>query len=475
MPQHVLDALAAAPVEEVTVLGRRGPAQATFTTQELRELGELAGATVLVDAADLELDPAAEERAAADRNVARNLAVLRGWADHVPEPGRVRLRLRFFARPARLLGEDRVTARRGRAHRRRRRRPRHGHRRARRAAGRPRRPLGRLLRHPAARPAGGRAVGHGAARGRPGAARRDGPRPASTWPAGSSAGPSGVVGTNKHDARETVAALLADAADGHAAPSGPVDDLVDALRGPRRRAGAARRLAGDRRRRGRPGRRAAAGPARRCTSARRCWPPCGRPRPGAPRAATAPPSRSGRLGAVTGPSQHLAQVSPVSFARGAPSLDIVDVAGLRQAAMDAFDADPAGLTGYGTAIGYVPLRQWIAEKHGVPEDHVLVDQRLDAGRRVPVRRAGAPGDAVVAERPTYDRTLLGLKERGAEVHLVTLREDGIDVDEIAALLEAGVRPKLAHIIPNFQNPAGYTLSLAKRAAAARAGPPSTGS
>ena len=52
---------------------------------------------MLVDPADLELDPAAEERAAADRNVTRNLAVLRGWADHVPEPGRTRLHLRFFA------------------------------------------------------------------------------------------------------------------------------------------------------------------------------------------------------------------------------------------------------------------------------------------------------------------------------------------------------------------------------------------
>src|SRR5215203_5460516 len=96
MPQHVLDTLAAAPVETVTVLGRRGPAHATFTTQELRELDGLADATVLVDPADLELDPGSEERAATDRNVSRNLAVLRGWADHAPAPGRVRLRLRFF-------------------------------------------------------------------------------------------------------------------------------------------------------------------------------------------------------------------------------------------------------------------------------------------------------------------------------------------------------------------------------------------
>src|SRR4051794_18114523 len=110
MPQHVLDALAAAPVESVTILGRRGPAQAAFTTQELRELDGLAGATVLVDRADLELEPDAEERAQADRVISRNLAVLREWAGHELRPGTIPLRLRFFARPARLLGSDRVEA-----------------------------------------------------------------------------------------------------------------------------------------------------------------------------------------------------------------------------------------------------------------------------------------------------------------------------------------------------------------------------
>src|SRR3954453_5660930 len=106
MPQHVLDALAATPVEEITVLGRRGPAQAAFTTQELRELGDLAGATVLGDPKDLELEPDAEERAAADRVVARNLAAMRDWIDHEPEPGRATLTLRFFSRPARFVGDD---------------------------------------------------------------------------------------------------------------------------------------------------------------------------------------------------------------------------------------------------------------------------------------------------------------------------------------------------------------------------------
>jgi DNA-binding transcriptional MocR family regulator len=50
------------------------------------------------------------------------------------------------------------------------------------------------------------------------------------------------------------------------------------------------------------------------------------------------------------------------------------------------------------------------------------------------------------------------------VHAVRLQPDGIDTDALGALLGAGVKPRLAHIIPNFQNPAGYTLSLAKREA-----------
>src|SRR3954471_19368763 len=74
------------------------------------------------------------------------------------------------------------------------------------------------------------------------------------------------------------------------------------------------------------------------------------------------------------------------------------------------------------------------------------------------------GDAVVVEKPTYDRTLLNLQQKGGKVHQVTIEPDGIDVDELRAPLESGVRPKLAHIIPNFQNPAGVTLSAAKRAA-----------
>jgi len=154
--------------------------------------------------------------------------------------------------------------------------------------------------------------------------------------------------------------------------------------------------------------------------------------------------------------------STISFARGAPSLDIVDVDGLRAAADAAFTADPGGMTAYGTAIGYPPLRAWIADRHQVTPEQVVVTNGSMQADAFLFDALVEPGDAVIVERPTYDRTLLSLRNRGADVRMVELEPDGIDVAAVERLLAAGVKPKLAHIIPNFQNPAGYTLSAEKR-------------
>jgi DNA-binding transcriptional MocR family regulator len=153
---------------------------------------------------------------------------------------------------------------------------------------------------------------------------------------------------------------------------------------------------------------------------------------------------------------------PISFARGAPSLDIVDIEGLKEAAQAAFNTDPGGLTGYGTSVGYVPLRQWIADKHGVAAENVIVTNGSMQADAFLFDALMGPGDTVVVELPTYDRTLLSLRNRGADVRMVELEPDGIDVAALERVLATGARPKLAHIIPNFQNPAGYTLSLSKR-------------
>jgi DNA-binding transcriptional MocR family regulator len=153
----------------------------------------------------------------------------------------------------------------------------------------------------------------------------------------------------------------------------------------------------------------------------------------------------------------------ISFSRGAPSVDIVDIEGLRAAADRAFTNDPAGMTAYGTAVGYVPLRKLLAEKHGVkPENVVVTNGSMQADAFLFDELVDAKGTQVVIEKPSYDRTILGLVERGADITAIELQADGIDVVALRAALEGGIRPKFAHIIPNFSNPGGSTLPLEKR-------------
>lgn len=154
--------------------------------------------------------------------------------------------------------------------------------------------------------------------------------------------------------------------------------------------------------------------------------------------------------------------TPISFARGAPSLDIVAVDDLRAAAARALERDPAGAFSYGTAAGYPPLVEWIAERHEVGAGQVLATNGSMQADAFLFELLVEPGDVVVVEAPSYDRTLLSLRKLGAELLAIPLEPDGLDVEALARALEAGARPKLAHVIPNFHNPAGCTLSLEKR-------------
>jgi ferredoxin--NADP+ reductase len=97
-----ITAIEGSPLREIVVVGRRGPAQAAFTTPELQEMGELAGADVVVDPADLD---GAEPKST---NAERNLAVLQTFAAREPEGKPRCVVFRFFRSPVAILGEDRV-------------------------------------------------------------------------------------------------------------------------------------------------------------------------------------------------------------------------------------------------------------------------------------------------------------------------------------------------------------------------------
>ncbi|WAU81358.1 FAD-dependent oxidoreductase [Streptomyces sp. Qhu-G9] len=103
MPQAAFDALSGSLVREIRMVGRRGPSQARFTTKELRELGGLPDTDVVVDPAELALDPAYLDPSALPAAQRRNVEVLRGWAERPPAGGSRRIRLRFFLRPVALL------------------------------------------------------------------------------------------------------------------------------------------------------------------------------------------------------------------------------------------------------------------------------------------------------------------------------------------------------------------------------------
>ncbi|MEV5883805.1 FAD-dependent oxidoreductase [Streptomyces sp. NPDC052020] len=105
MPQAALTALAASRVTDIHMVGRRGPSQARFTTKELRELGTLPDTGVAVDPAELALDPACTDPSGLPGTQRRNVEVLRGWAGSPAPGGARRIRLRFFLRPVALLPE----------------------------------------------------------------------------------------------------------------------------------------------------------------------------------------------------------------------------------------------------------------------------------------------------------------------------------------------------------------------------------
>jgi ferredoxin--NADP+ reductase len=108
---HALEMLERSGVEEVVVLGRRGPAQAAFTNPELLELGDLAEADVIVDPAEAELDDASRawlESDAADGTARRNAEIIRGYATREPAHKPRRVVLRFLVSPVEILGDERV-------------------------------------------------------------------------------------------------------------------------------------------------------------------------------------------------------------------------------------------------------------------------------------------------------------------------------------------------------------------------------
>ncbi len=156
----------------------------------------------------------------------------------------------------------------------------------------------------------------------------------------------------------------------------------------------------------------------------------------------------------------------IAFARGVPAPEMLPVDDLRQAASRAFAHDTTPLLSYGTGAGWEPLRTRLAQQHSVDHDQIVITTGSLQGfallASVLASRARSEGRTprVIVERPTYDRPLLILQRAGIDVVSVPLDADGVDVDALDREMAAGA--DLVYLIPTYQNPAGATLTDARR-------------
>ena len=159
----------------------------------------------------------------------------------------------------------------------------------------------------------------------------------------------------------------------------------------------------------------------------------------------------------------------ISFAGGMPAVDRVPLSGVANAARDAIDHRGAEALQYGSSEGRPELRLFVAElmaETGVrvsPEDVVLTtgaQQALDLLGKVMID----PGDVVIAEGPTYVGALQAFSAYEPDIRCIPMDDDGMRVELLEGELErlGDRKPKFIYTIPNFQNPAGVTLSPGRR-------------
>jgi DNA-binding transcriptional MocR family regulator len=150
----------------------------------------------------------------------------------------------------------------------------------------------------------------------------------------------------------------------------------------------------------------------------------------------------------------------ISFARGVPAPECLPLEELADCARAALERDGATVLSYGSSAGYAPLRDWLAERHGVDPERVLVTNGSLQGMVFLAERFA--GNRVLVEEPTYDRPLKILAAHGVETVPVAMDNEGLDLAALADALDSGGKPAFLYTIPTFQNPSGRTLSVERR-------------
>src|SRR5690348_4705958 len=152
----------------------------------------------------------------------------------------------------------------------------------------------------------------------------------------------------------------------------------------------------------------------------------------------------------------------VSFARGIPAPECLAVDELADCAKAAIERDGKTVLSYGPGGGYGPLREWIAERHGVEPGRVVITSGSLQAFVFLAEQLVQPGARVIFEAPTYDRPIKILRRLGAEMVGIPMDDEGLVTDALEEALASGPKPAFLYTIATFQNPSGRTLSEARR-------------
>ena len=164
---------------------------------------------------------------------------------------------------------------------------------------------------------------------------------------------------------------------------------------------------------------------------------------------------------MTTPSM-IAGRPPIRLTRGVPAVESFPIAQLSECAQVALAEHGPAVLQYGPARGFQPLRGLIAAEYGVSDTAVLLGHGSLLLQDFCARALLGPGKLAYVEEPSYDRAITVLRSVGAQVVGIPLQSDGPDVELLERRLRQGERPTLFYMIPDFQNPSGTLLSLAKR-------------
>ncbi|MFA7296885.1 MAG: PLP-dependent aminotransferase family protein [Dehalococcoidia bacterium] len=168
---------------------------------------------------------------------------------------------------------------------------------------------------------------------------------------------------------------------------------------------------------------------------------------------------------------------PYDLNAGVPDAASLPAQQLIEATRRALEADPAGTLTYGGALGYEPLRAWIANRYREETglDVTSAQITLTSGSAQAIDNIAAtflaPGDVVITGAPTYPGAIRSFIARGARIVDVPQDEGGLVMtalaDTLASLRAAGESVKLIYVIANYDNPSGATLPVERRVELAR--------